>query len=135
MIHAVKILPKFFEDVVTGRKPFEIRKNNRDYRERDYIALNEYDPTAPENERYTGQSALFRISYILDDPEYCKEEFIVMGLEGCSVHCKCAGCEYNRSSPGRVLYGNRANPEAEPDVGYYLKNLKNLERAAINESK
>ena len=88
MIHAVKIEPKHFEDVISGKKPFEVRKNDRDYRECDYIALNEHEPeTAASNGGYTGRSALFRVSHILDNPAYCKEGYIIMGLRGCLVGC------------------------------------------------
>lgn len=87
MIHAVKATPKFFEDVTSGKKPFEVRKNDRDYRECDYIALNEYDPdaAAPEREQYSGRSALFQISYILDNPEYCKEGYVILTITPCTV--------------------------------------------------
>lgn len=87
MIHALKTTPKYFEDVISGKKPFEVRRNDRDFREGDFAALNEYDPdsTAAERDRYTGRSALFRISYVLDSPEYCKEGYVVLGLETCSV--------------------------------------------------
>ena len=80
MIHAVKTAPCYFEDAVSGKKPFEVRKNDRDYRERDYIALNEYDANMSET-GYTGRSALFQITSILDNPEYCKEGYAVLGIK------------------------------------------------------
>lgn len=87
MIHALKTTPKYFEDVISGKKPFEVRRNDRDFREGDFAALNEYDPDsrAAERDRYTGRSALFRICYVLDNPEYCKAGYVVLGLETCSV--------------------------------------------------
>ena len=45
MIHSVKIQPHYFNDVLTGRKTFEVRKNDRNYRVGDYIALNEWCDT------------------------------------------------------------------------------------------
>lgn len=69
------------------KKPFEVRKNDRDYREHEYIALNEYnhDKDAPERDKYSGRSAVFRISYILDNPQYCKEGYVILGLAPCIV--------------------------------------------------
>ncbi len=67
MIHALKQYPKFFSDVTTGKKLFEVRKNDRDYQVGDLLALNEYDP---ETQSYTGASVLVYVDYILDNPEY-----------------------------------------------------------------
>ena len=35
MLHELKILPENFEDITAGRKDFEIRKNDRDYKQGD----------------------------------------------------------------------------------------------------
>lgn len=42
MIHAVKILPEYFNKIINGQKSYEIRKNDRDYKVGDCLALNEY---------------------------------------------------------------------------------------------
>lgn len=93
MIHVLKITPNHFKDVISGKKPFEVRKNDRDYREHEYIALNEYnhDKDAPERDKYSGRSALFRISYILDNPQYCKEGYVILGLAPCIVEKETPG--------------------------------------------
>ncbi len=49
-IHELKIIPKYFEDVKSGKKNFEIRKDDRDYKVGDLITLKEY-----ENGQYTGR--------------------------------------------------------------------------------
>ena len=82
MIHAVKELPEHFENVQTGKKTFEVRKNDHSYSVGDLIALNEYNA---EEQRYTGRSMLFHIDYILNDNEYCKEGYIVMSIKPCAV--------------------------------------------------
>lgn len=51
MIHELKISPEYYMDVVSGVKPFEIRKNDRDFKVGDCVKLNEYDA---EN-GYTGK--------------------------------------------------------------------------------
>ena len=43
MIHELKILPHFFREGISGRKTFELRKNDRPFRKGDLLALNEYD--------------------------------------------------------------------------------------------
>ena len=86
MIHAVKTEPEYFSDVIEGWKTFEVRKNDRGYLAGDYLALNEYEPKAgvPDQNCYTGKSALFIIRYVLDDPAYCKKGYVVLGLEPCT---------------------------------------------------
>lgn len=81
MIHELKIHCKFFPQVVDLEKRFEVRKNDRNYQEGDFLALNEID----ENGAYTGQSVLMRVTYILDDSFYCKDNMIIMSIEPCAV--------------------------------------------------
>lgn len=66
-IHELKILPKYFNEVASINKQFELRKDDRDYKVGDYILLKEY-----ENGEYTGrESGCLKITYILRNcPEY-----------------------------------------------------------------
>lgn len=80
MIHALKITPEYFEATAAGTKSFEVRKYDRPYRVNDHIALNEW-----ENESYTGRCTLHKIVYILGEPEYCKEGYVILGLEPCMI--------------------------------------------------
>ena len=82
MIHELKILPNYFADVISGKKTFEIRKVDRPFHKDDLLALNEYDA---ERKRYTGNSCLVYIDYILDDNEYCKQGYVVMAIKPCVV--------------------------------------------------
>ena len=50
--HIVKCWPEFFERAWRGEKPFELRKNDRDYQQGDRITLQEWDPNRGE---YTGR--------------------------------------------------------------------------------
>ena len=49
-IHELKILPEYFKAQKAGKKNFEIRKNDRDYKVGDKLVLKEYDPKAKEFE-------------------------------------------------------------------------------------
>ena len=49
--HILKILPEFFQLVQDRTKTFEIRPNDRDYRNGDTVKLREYDSDRPESER------------------------------------------------------------------------------------
>lgn len=83
MIHALKTAPVFFEASAAGLKGFEVRKNDRPYNTGDYVALNEWS-----GEGYTGRCTLHKIVYILSDPEYCKEGYVVLGLEPCAIRTR-----------------------------------------------
>lgn len=64
--HHIKILPDYFGFIVTGRKQFELRKNDRDFRPGDRVILQEFDEG-----HYTGQEISVKIKYVLKDvPEY-----------------------------------------------------------------
>lgn len=81
MIHELKIEPKHFTDVVGGRKPFEVRLNDRNYAAGDYLALNEYIP----DRGYTGRCTLEHVTTVLKDEKYCKPNHVIMGLAHCCV--------------------------------------------------
>lgn len=51
--HVIKIWPRFFDQVDNGVKPFEVRRNDRDYKGGDVLILQEWDPGTGE---YTGRS-------------------------------------------------------------------------------
>lgn len=75
--HDIKILPKYFEDIISGRKKFEIRKNDRNYKEGDLFILREYEP----GKGYTGRDFAQSIGYIMKDcPEYgLMDGYIIFG--------------------------------------------------------
>ena len=76
MIHQLKILPEHFEDVISGRKTFEVRRNDRDFRIGDLLALNEHDSVFG----FTGRSCLVRTDYILSDTKYCKPGYVILSI-------------------------------------------------------
>lgn len=80
MIHELKIHPDFFKAVISGKKTFEIRKNDRPFKEGDLLALNEYD-----GQYYTGNSCLVYIDYIMNDTDYVEKDMVVMAIKPCSV--------------------------------------------------
>lgn len=80
MIHALKTEPGFFADVMSGKKPFEVREDDRDFRVGDFLALNEY-----EDPEHTGRCALVRVQYILRDGRFCKAGYATLGIEPCLI--------------------------------------------------
>jgi len=80
--HNVKILPDYFNEIIQSRKTFEIRKNDRQYIQGDYLFMNEYNT---ERKEYTGRSATCKVTYILRDFEGIKEGYVAMSIEVCNV--------------------------------------------------
>lgn len=83
MIHFLKVLPKYFEAIVTCRKSFEVRKKDRNYKIGDLIAFNEFDP---DGSGYTGRSFIVHITYILDDDRYSKDGYVILSIASCIIH-------------------------------------------------
>lgn len=81
MVHQLKCAANYFDDVISGRKTFEVRKNDRDFHVGDYLALNELAANGTE----TGTSAIFHVHYILDDKAYCLPGYVVLGIKPCYV--------------------------------------------------
>lgn len=93
MIHSVKCNYKHFESLKDGTKTFEVRKNDRLYKVGDFLAVNEFVPSEnidpyslnpdlrhADGGAYTGDCLLYKITFILDDPQYCKDGMIILGL-------------------------------------------------------
>jgi hypothetical protein len=105
MVHALKTDPEFFEDVAAGNKGFEVRKNDRPYKTSDFVALNEW-----KDKEYTGRFVFMKIVYILDDPQYCKDGYVILGLKPCEMRIL-AGFEtdpFVRNGRGIPVYSREA---------------------------
>lgn len=81
--HDLKVWPQYYQAIIDDLKPFEIRKNDRDYQVGDTLRLREY---APGPDQYTGRKTLRTVTYMLsgDDPMgYAfglRSGFVALGL-------------------------------------------------------
>lgn len=74
-VHDVKLGTTFFDDVKTGRKTFELQKNDRGYKEGDIIVMHEYkDGTT------TGRTIEKKIVYMLEDFTGLEDGYCILGL-------------------------------------------------------
>ncbi len=61
MTHELKVVPEFFDDLVTGMKRFEVRKeDDKHFFPGDKLVLREWDGKA-----YTGRRLELRVTYVL----------------------------------------------------------------------
>lgn len=111
MIHQLKTESGYFDDTVSGRKPFEVRKNDRGFKVGDFLGLNEAEPIVNPcgvicEYKPTGRCCLVRICYILNTPEYCKEGYVVLGIEPCAIASRRDNSMIYRDIPRDVpVYG------------------------------
>lgn len=76
--HELKTEPPFFDRVVDGSKPFEVRKDDRGFQPGDTLWLREWSQDAG----YTGREARRRVTYLFDlgAPMVNAPGFVVLGL-------------------------------------------------------
>ncbi|WP_285823946.1 ParB/RepB/Spo0J family partition protein [Schaedlerella arabinosiphila] len=73
-IHQIRLGVEFFKDVCSGAKPFEIRKNDRDYKTGDILEMMEF-----ASGMHTGRSVKVLVTYILDAYTGLKDGYCIMG--------------------------------------------------------
>ena len=83
-VHKLKTWPWFFQATIEGRKLFELRRNDREFRVGDFVELVEYAPTHEPPE--TGRRAKFRITFLLNRANEPGKTgiapgFVVFGIE------------------------------------------------------
>lgn len=78
--HKLKVQLAFFDELVSGKKTFELRKNDRNFSTGDVLILEEYDVSA---QAYTGRRCQKEVTYLLESiPEFgLMDGFCIMGLK------------------------------------------------------
>jgi len=78
--HNLKTINCFYVEIINGNKTFEIRKNDRDFKEGDLLVLQEVD----DGHNHTGRESKFRVTYILNSAQFegIREGYVVMAIQG-----------------------------------------------------
>lgn len=87
-VHRLKTWPEPFNEVWTGRKPFEVRKNDREFHVHDWLHLEEWDP---DDEDYSGRRVKVQVTSIVRGPDWgIPAGFCVMGWSHrcCETECR-----------------------------------------------
>jgi ASC-1-like (ASCH) protein len=81
-----KIWPGYYEDLISGKKKFELRLNDFEINEGDVLVLEEW---SPETKEYTGRKLEKRVTYVrkfkIDELYWPKEEIEEKGLQVISL--------------------------------------------------
>lgn len=75
-VHEVKLATIYYDDVASGKKSFELRKNDRHYKQGDALKMQEY-----EAGNYTGRYLMADIVYMLEDYTGLQEGYCILGVK------------------------------------------------------
>lgn len=82
MVHELKTWPEYFTLIMTDQKPFEVRRDDRDFRINDFLWLREFDP---RKRHYTGAEQMVIVTYVMREEEFVKPGFCIMGIQRLAV--------------------------------------------------
>ncbi len=74
--HRLKTAPMYFEDLLSGIKTFELRKNDRDFKVGDILMLKEF-----KDGEHTGREIKAEITYMLEDYTGLTEKYCILGIK------------------------------------------------------
>lgn len=109
--HHLKSWPAFFEPIREGKKTFDLRRTDRDFKVGDTLALHEW---RPDTRRYTGRVCYVEITYIT------RRDFLSHVVRGDQTHTGDA-CAYSREglAPGFAIlaYVYKGFATSSPNMG------------------
>ena len=76
--HVLKCWPEFFSEIWRGHKSFEIRRNDRNFHEGDFLRIQEW---SPETALYSGRVIEARCGYMLREHDGLGVGFVIIQLE------------------------------------------------------
>ncbi|WP_373220903.1 ParB/RepB/Spo0J family partition protein [Mediterraneibacter gnavus] len=74
--HEVKLASMFYDDVASGKKTFELRKNDRGYKVGDILHMLEF-----KNGKHTGRTIKADIVYMLEEYTGLAEDYCILGIK------------------------------------------------------
>ena len=88
--HFVKICDVYFEELIAGKKPFEFRMNDRDYRVGDYVCMQEQRQKSDGRTAYTGRYIVVQIKALwpLVELSEALAEYVIFTFEIISVYLR-----------------------------------------------
>lgn len=75
--HVLKIEREHFMALNLGLKAYEIRYNDRNYQNGDYLLLREWDRVS---NTYSGKEIMVRVKHILEGFEGLQKDFVILSL-------------------------------------------------------
>lgn len=97
-MHEVKCWPEFYDPLADGRKPFEVRFNDRDYQVGDLLHVREWSvdrlteascARTCDGDGFTGRNTWRKVTYVLPldkgiFKDFCMPNYVALGLVPCN---------------------------------------------------
>jgi hypothetical protein len=77
MIHDLKCWPEYFAPLADGRKPFELRLNDRPYAVGDTLLVREYEPVTRS---YSGRSVRCLVTCLVAGGPWLAPGYVALGI-------------------------------------------------------
>lgn len=114
--HELKTWPAYFAALMDGRKTFELRRDDRGFREGDDLRLREWDP---DTKAYSGVELRRRITYVLRHSTVggLADGFVVLGLADPALLAAAeAGAQWKRERDDAMSASCRAYDETVAEL-------------------
>lgn len=79
-VHQIRLASMYFDDIVSGKKTFELRKNDKEYKEGDFLEMLEF-----ADGKNTGRSVKVLVTYLLENYTGIEDGYCIMGTKVISV--------------------------------------------------
>ena len=111
--HEVKIAVSYYGDIVSGKKRFELRKNDRGYKVGDSLKMLEF-----KDGKHTGRTIDADIIYMLEDYTGLEEGYCILGIDVTAHSGEVSETDTGGQLPGQMSIedyqiGQAAEPESE----------------------
>jgi len=111
-VHDLKTHPKPFSQVWDRIKPFEIRKNDRNYEIGDILFLREYDP---KEDTYSGRIVVARVTIVYKGPKWgIQSGYCVLGIFIQNETHNCVRCRAHYLPDDNTYNGQCQKCSGEP---------------------
>lgn len=74
-VHQIRLAKMYFNDVASGKKPFELRKNDRGYKAGDILEMMEF-----EDGKNTGRMIKAEVTFMLENYTGLQEGYCILGI-------------------------------------------------------
>lgn len=80
-VYQTRLAEMYFDDVVSGRKSFELRKKDKDYKVGDILEMLEF-----KNAKHTGRVVKAEITYLLEDYTGLADDYCILAIKVLEVN-------------------------------------------------